>query len=65
MAVDKAGMGRLAVTLLAHRLEVGQEGVTSTLVQPQLIERETVRTLEPATRLVATETVLETQPQPA
>ena len=65
MAVDKAGMGRLAVTLLAHRLEVGQEGVTSTLVQPQLIERETVRTLEPATRLVATETVIETQPQPA
>jgi DNA-binding LacI/PurR family transcriptional regulator len=45
MAVDKAGMGRLAVTLLSHRLEAGQDGISSTLVQPQLIERETVRTL--------------------
>jgi LacI family transcriptional regulator len=48
MAVDKPGMGRLAVTLLAHRLEVGKKCVTSTLVRPELIERETVRRLEPA-----------------
>lgn len=47
MAVDKAGMGRLAVTLLAHRIDVGEECVTSTLVRPQLIERESVRTIEP------------------
>lgn len=48
MAVDKVGMGRLAVTLLAHRLEVGKECATSTLVQPHLVERETVRNLAPA-----------------
>jgi hypothetical protein len=45
MAVDKAGMGRLAVTLLLHRIEFGEESVTSTLVRPQLIERQTVATL--------------------
>jgi DNA-binding LacI/PurR family transcriptional regulator len=48
MAVDKAGMGRLAVTLLLHRLDFDEEAVTSTLVRPQLIERETVCTLMPA-----------------
>jgi LacI family transcriptional regulator len=43
MSVDKVGMGRMAVTLLAHRLEVGQiGGVTQTLVRPQLVERESV-----------------------
>jgi LacI family transcriptional regulator len=45
MAVDKAGMGRLAVTLLLHRIEFAEESVTSTLVRPQLIERQTVATL--------------------
>ncbi|MGD0018022.1 MAG: LacI family DNA-binding transcriptional regulator [Candidatus Limnocylindrales bacterium] len=47
MAVDKVGMGRIAVTLLAHRLEIGKECVTQTFVRPTLVERETVRTLEP------------------
>jgi DNA-binding LacI/PurR family transcriptional regulator len=65
MAVDKAGMGRLAVTLLAHRLEVGKECVTATLVRPQLIERETVRTLEPAPPLVEEVPMLRPEPQPA
>jgi DNA-binding LacI/PurR family transcriptional regulator len=64
MAVDKAGMGRLAVTLLAHRLEVGKECVTATLVRPQLIERETVRTLEPALRLTETVPMLRPEAQP-
>ena len=43
MAVDKVGMGRIAVTLLAHRLEFGKDSVTQTLVRPQLVERESVR----------------------
>jgi DNA-binding LacI/PurR family transcriptional regulator len=45
MAVDKVGMGRIAVTLLAHRLDVGKECVTQTLLKPQLIERQSVRSL--------------------
>jgi LacI family transcriptional regulator len=45
MAVDKAGMGRLAVTLLLHRIAFEEDSVTSTLVRPQLIERQTVATL--------------------
>jgi LacI family transcriptional regulator len=48
MAVDKVGMGRIAVTLLAHRLEVGKECVTQTLVRPTLVERESVRQFSPA-----------------
>jgi DNA-binding LacI/PurR family transcriptional regulator len=40
MAVDKVGMGRIAVTLLAHRLEVGKDCVTQTLVRPTLVLRE-------------------------
>ncbi|MGA2513570.1 MAG: LacI family DNA-binding transcriptional regulator [Candidatus Limnocylindrales bacterium] len=48
MAVDKVGMGRLAVTLLAHRLEFGKECVTQTFVRPTLVERETTRAVEPA-----------------
>jgi LacI family transcriptional regulator len=63
MAVDKAGMGRLAVTLLAHRIEVGEECVTSTLVRPYLIERETVRILEPAMRVADAALVLTSEPQ--
>ena len=49
MAVDKAGMGRLAVSLLLHRIEFDEGTVTSTLVRPRLIERQTVaaRAVEP------------------
>lgn len=54
MAVDKAGMGRLAVTLLLHRLEFEDESVTSTLVRPHLIERQSVRTLGVAAQVNAT-----------
>jgi LacI family transcriptional regulator len=45
MAVDKVGMGRIAVTLLAHRLEQANECVTQTFVRPQLVERQSVRRL--------------------
>jgi LacI family transcriptional regulator len=48
MAVDKVGMGRIAVTLLAHRLDLGKECVTQTLVKPQLVERQSVRRLATA-----------------
>jgi LacI family transcriptional regulator len=49
MAVDKPGMGRLAVTLLLHQLEVGKECRTTTLVKPTLVERATVRTIDRST----------------
>jgi DNA-binding LacI/PurR family transcriptional regulator len=64
MAVDKAGMGRLAVTLLAHRIDVGEECVTSTLVRPQLIERESVRTIELAPPSPEKRPMLRPQPEP-
>ena len=50
MAVDKVGMGRIAVTLLAHRLELGKECVTQTLVRPTLVLRESTRTVESSAR---------------
>lgn len=43
MAVDKLGMGRIAVTLLAHRLELEKDCVTQTLVRPQLVARDSVQ----------------------
>jgi len=46
MAVDKPGMGRLAVTLLLHQLEFGKIAGCTTLVKPTLVERATVRTIE-------------------
>ena len=46
MAVDKPGMGRLAVTLLLHQLEIGKIAGSTTLVKPTLVERATVRTIE-------------------
>ena len=50
IAVDKPGIGRLAVTLLLHQIEVGKECGTTTLMKPTLVERATVRTIEsPAT----------------
>ena len=45
MAVDKPGMGRLAVTLLLHQLEIGKIAGSTTLVKPTLVERATVRTI--------------------
>jgi LacI family transcriptional regulator len=50
MAVDKPGMGRLAVTLLLHQLEVGKVCGITTLMKPTLVERMTVRTLDRAGR---------------
>jgi hypothetical protein len=43
---------------------VGEECVTSTLVRPQLIERESVRTLEPALRLAEKVPMLDPEAQP-
>lgn len=57
MAVDKQGMGRLAVTLLLHQIEVGRKSGSTTLMKPTLVERATVRTIDsidqPAPRIVA------------
>jgi DNA-binding LacI/PurR family transcriptional regulator len=64
MAVDKAAMGRLAVTLLAHRIDVGEECVTSTLVRPQLIERESVRTIELSPPSPEQRPMLRPEPEP-
>jgi LacI family transcriptional regulator len=50
MAVDKVGMGRIAVTLLVRRLAPGKDFPTQTLIRPILLERETTRAVEPATR---------------
>ena len=47
MAVDKLGMGRLAVTLLLHRLEFGGATVTQAFIRPRLVERSSVRAIEP------------------
>jgi DNA-binding LacI/PurR family transcriptional regulator len=48
MAVDKLGMGRLAVTLLLHRLEFAQSAVTQTFIRPHLVERGSVRAIKAA-----------------
>jgi DNA-binding LacI/PurR family transcriptional regulator len=48
MAVDKLGMGRLAVTLLLHRLEFPEAAVIQALIRPRLIKRGSVRTIEAA-----------------
>jgi len=65
MAVDKVGMGRLAVTLLAHRLEFGKECVTQTFVRPTLVERETTRAVEPAAQPEEGTAALRADPMPA
>lgn len=39
LAVDKLGMGRLAVSLLMHRLEYPQAATVQVLTRPRLIER--------------------------
>ncbi|NOK63962.1 MAG: LacI family transcriptional regulator [Chloroflexi bacterium AL-W] len=43
MHVDKASMGRLAVQLLSNRVEFLNAGCTSTILQPTLIERQSVQ----------------------
>ena len=45
LAVDKVGMGCLAVTLLARRLELGRGYVTQTFVRPVLLVRESTRSV--------------------
>lgn len=64
MAVDKVGMGRIAVTLLAHRLEVGKECVTETFIRPTLVERESSRAIEPVAQS-SDLPVLRVEPMPA
>jgi LacI family transcriptional regulator len=65
MAVDKVGMGRIAVTLLAHRLESDLECVTQTFVRPTLVERETTRALEPVAEPAKPTAALSVDPLPA
>ena len=48
MAVDKLGMGRLAVTLLLHRLEFAEAAISQTFIRPHLVERGSVRTIRSA-----------------
>lgn len=48
MAVDKLGMGRLAVTLLLHRLEFGQGAMTQAFLRPRLVERGSVLAVRPS-----------------
>jgi DNA-binding LacI/PurR family transcriptional regulator len=43
MAVDKVGMGRLAVQLLAYRLAWPDAAITLTTLQPRLLERRSVK----------------------
>jgi LacI family transcriptional regulator len=43
MRVDKVSMGRLAVQLLAHRVEFPAAGCVTTVLRPTLIQRQSVR----------------------
>ena len=43
LAVDKLGMGRLAVALLLHRLAFPDAAVVQALVRPRLVERSSTR----------------------
>lgn len=47
MAVDKLGMGRLAVALLLHRMELPDGHVVQASLRPRLVERRSVRELGP------------------
>jgi LacI family transcriptional regulator len=62
MAIDKVGMGRMAVTMLAYRLEFVDGGVTQALIRPTLAERETTRAMESATGKVCPQPLLASIP---
>lgn len=53
MAVDKLGMGRLAVTLLLHRLEFRDAAMMQALIRPNLVERGSVRAIRAGTSKAA------------
>ena len=65
MSVDKTGMGRIAVMLLAHRLELGKECVTQTLVRPTLVQRQSTGPVALAARSVEAAAALRLDPLPA
>lgn len=46
MRVDKINMGRIAVQLLAQRLEFADSAAMTVMLQPELIERQSVRRCE-------------------
>lgn len=46
MHVDKAGMGRMAVQLLANRVEYPDSSPVTAVVRPHLVERRSVRKIE-------------------
>jgi LacI family transcriptional regulator len=45
MHVDKLGMGRLAMQLLANRIEYPESSPVRVTIRPRLIERSSVRTI--------------------
>ncbi len=45
MQVDKAGMGRMAVQLLINRVQYPESGLVRAVMQPRLLERDSVRTI--------------------
>ena len=45
MRVDKISMGRMAVQLLANRVEFPGASCMTVVLQPRLVERESVRAL--------------------
>jgi LacI family transcriptional regulator len=45
LAVDKLGMGRLAVNLLLHRMEFGHGAMIQALIRPTLVQRGSVVTV--------------------
>ena len=48
MHVDKAGLGRLAVQLLANRAEFPDAGCVTAVLRPTLVERQSVCAIAPA-----------------
>lgn len=46
MRVDKMGMGRLAAQLLSNRIQYPEAGYVKSVIQPSLIERDSVATIK-------------------
>lgn len=55
MHVDKVGMGRMAVQLLANRLEHPESSPVTAVLRPHLVERDSVRAIESGTDMQAQE----------
>lgn len=55
MHVDKVGMGRMAVQLLANRIEYPESGSITATIRPHLVERNSVRMIEEYGKTLTTE----------